>query len=76
MIGYGSRSMTQPLRRVLVRPPQPADAARWREYGWRAEPDLAVAAAEHEALREILEDAGAEVTVAEGERGNPDAIYA
>jgi len=76
MIGYGSRSMTQPLRRVLVRPPQPADAARWREYGWRAEPDLAVAAAEHEALREILEDAGAEVIVAEGERGNPDAIYA
>ena len=31
--------MTAPLRRVLVRPPQPADAARWREYGWRAEPE-------------------------------------
>jgi dimethylargininase len=68
--------MTSPLRRVLVRPPQPADAARWREYGWRAEPDLAAAAAEHEALREILEEAGAEVILAEGERGNPDAIYA
>ena len=68
--------MTDQLRRVLVRPPQPADAARWREYGWRAEPDVAAAAAEHEALRELLESAGAEVIVAEGERGNPDAIYA
>jgi N-dimethylarginine dimethylaminohydrolase len=68
--------MTDPLRRVLVRPPQPADAERWREYGWRAEPDSAVAATEHEALRAILEEAGAEVIVAQGERGNPDAIYA
>ena len=68
--------MTSPLRRVLVRPPQPADAPRWREYGWRAEPNLAAAAAEHEALRELLADAGAEVVVADGERGNPDAIYA
>ena len=57
--------MTQPLRRVLVRPPQAADSVRWREYGWRAEPNLAAAAAEHEALREILEDAGAEVIVSE-----------
>ncbi len=76
MLGYGARSMTSPLRRVLVRPPQPADAGRWEEYGWRSEPDLAVAAAEHEALREILEGAGAEVIVAQGEPGNPDAIYA
>ena len=68
--------MTAPLRRVLVRPPQPADAARWREYGWRAEPNAAAAAGEHEALREILASAGAEVIVAEGEPGNPDAIYA
>jgi dimethylargininase len=76
MSTYGARSMTAPLRRVLVRPPQPADGARWREYGWRAEPDPGVAAAEHEMLREILAGAGAEVIVAEGERGNPDAIYA
>jgi N-dimethylarginine dimethylaminohydrolase len=73
---YGARSMTAPLRRVLVRPPQPADGARWREYGWRAEPDAGAAAAEHEALRDILAGAGAEVIVAEGESGNPDAIYA
>ena len=75
-MSYGCQSMTQALRRVLVRPPQPADARRWREYGWRAEPDPAAAAAEHEALRALLADAGAEVVVARGEEGNPDAIYA
>jgi dimethylargininase len=74
--GYGARSMTATLRRVLVRPPHPDDASRWREYGWRREPDPAAAAAEHEALRELLEHAGAEVVVADGEPANPDAIYA
>jgi N-dimethylarginine dimethylaminohydrolase len=73
--GYDARSMTGELRRVLVRPPQPEDAAHWREYGWRSEPDAARAAAEHEALRALLEEAGAEVVVADGEPGNPDAIY-
>jgi len=73
---YGSRSMTAPLRRVLVRPPQPEDGARWRDYGWRAEPDHAAAAAEHQAFCLLLEEAGAEVVVAAGEQGNPDAIYA
>ena len=76
MTSYDARSMTATLRRVLVRPPQPADAVRWREYGWRDEPDAVAAAAEHAALREILERAGAEVILAEGEPGNPDAIYA
>ena len=75
MKSYGARSMTAPLRRVLVRPPHAGDAARWREYGWRAQPDHARAAAEHEALCTILEEAGAEVVVAEGQRGNPDAMY-
>jgi dimethylargininase len=73
---FDARSMTAPLRRVLVRPPHPSDGARWREYGWRAEPDAGAAAAEHEALREILAGAGAEVIAVEGEHGNPDAIYA
>jgi N-dimethylarginine dimethylaminohydrolase len=73
---FGCQSMTAPLRRVLVRPPRRADAARWREYGWRAEPDPAAAAAEHAALCGILEQAGAEVVLAAGEEGNPDAIYA
>jgi len=74
-VSYGARSMTAALRRVLVRPPQPADAARWREYGWRAAPDPAAAAREHEALCALLEEAGAEVVLAAGETGNPDAIY-
>jgi dimethylargininase len=76
MSEYGACSMTARLRRVLVRPPQQADAERWREYGWRAEPDAVAATAEHEALQEILERAGAEVILANSERGNPDAIYA
>ena len=67
--------MTGRLERVLVRPPLAEDAARWREYGWRAEPDHAAAAAEHDALRAILEDAGAEVVVSSHDPGNPDAMY-
>ncbi len=67
--------MTGKLERVLVRPPLAEDAARWQEYGWRAAPDLAAAAAEHEALCGILEAAGAEVVISRHDRGNPDAIY-
>ena len=67
--------MTLPLRRVLLRAPQQADAAAWREYGWRAAPDYAKAAAEHEALCALLEGVGAEVVLSESEPGNPDAIY-
>jgi N-dimethylarginine dimethylaminohydrolase len=67
--------MTGALARVLVRPPLAEDSARWREYGWRAAPDVAAAAAEHEALCGLLEAAGAEVVVSHHDRGNPDAIY-
>jgi dimethylargininase len=71
---YGCQSMIGSLRRVLVR--QPGPAARWREYGWRAEPDVAGLAGEHEAFCALLEQAGAEVVVAEpAPDGNPDAIY-
>jgi len=72
---YGSQSMTGRLERVLVRPPLPEDGARWREYGWRAAPDPAAAAAEHESLRAILEAAGSEVVVSSHDPGNPDAMY-
>jgi N-dimethylarginine dimethylaminohydrolase len=75
MPGFGSASMTGTLARVLVRPPLAEDAARWREYGWRAAPDVAAAAAEHEALCGVLEAAGAEVVVSRHDPGNPDAIY-
>ena len=67
--------MSGELRRVLVRPPLPEDAAAWAVYGWRAAPDPAAARAEHEAFCAHLEDAGAEVVVSEHDRGNPDAIY-
>ena len=67
--------MTATLKRVLVRPPLPEDAAAWQEYGWRAEPDPVAAEAEHEALCLLLEDAGAEVVVTLHDPGNPDAIY-
>ena len=75
MAAYGSASMTKALRRVLVRPPLPEDVARWREYGWRAAPDIAVAETEHEALCAMLESVGAEVVVSRHDPGNPDAIY-
>ena len=67
--------MTGTLERVLVRPPLAEDGARWREYGWRAAPDHAAAAAEHEVLAGLLEDAGAEVVISRHDPGNPDAIY-
>ncbi|MCP9487874.1 MAG: arginine deiminase family protein [Gaiellaceae bacterium MAG52_C11] len=76
MSEYGSQSMTGALKRVLVRPPLPEDAAAWREYGWRSEPDPVAAASEHEAFCLLLEEAGAEVIVARHDAGNPDAIYA
>jgi N-dimethylarginine dimethylaminohydrolase len=73
--GFGSASMTGTLERVLVRPPLPEDAGRWREYGWRAAPDPAAAAAEHEIFCGLLEAAGAEVVLTRHDPGNPDAIY-
>jgi len=68
--------MTGPLERVYVRPPRTEDLRAWHEYGWRAEPDPVRAAVEHEAFREELARAGAEVV--EGRtpvEGDPDAIY-
>lgn len=68
-------NMTGRLERVLVRPPG-TDFSRWREYGWRSEPDAARIAEEHEGLRAALADACAEVVVAEAAAdGNLDAIY-
>jgi dimethylargininase len=67
--------MTGRLERVLVRPPLAEDVEHWRDLGWRAAPDHAAAAAEHEHLRGILEAAGVEVVVSHHDAGNPDAIY-
>ena len=74
---YGCQSQTATLRRVLVRAPRAEDNARWREFGWRAEPDPAGLAAEHEAFAAQLADFGAEVVYAEEPLpGALDAIYA
>jgi N-dimethylarginine dimethylaminohydrolase len=75
MSGFGSASMWGELHRVLVRRPLAEDAARWRQHGWRAAPDVAAAQSEHEAFCLLLEESGAEVIVSEHDPGNPDAIY-
>jgi dimethylargininase len=73
---YGYTSMTAPLRRVLVRAPRADDLRFWREYGWRAQPDAAALAREHERLCQLLAEAGAEVVLAEAPvEDDPDAIY-
>jgi N-dimethylarginine dimethylaminohydrolase len=64
--------MFEPLRRVLVRQP-PADISDWRRFGWRSQPDAARLGNEHEQLCLALEEAGAEVIVAEAT--TLDAIY-
>jgi len=59
---YGSQSMVEPLRRVLVRRPDQAfaveDPAKWH---YTARPNLGIARQEHDALVAILRQAGAEV---------------
>lgn len=73
---FGGQTLVAPLRRVLVRAPDPNALARWREFGWLAEPDPAIAAEQHEALCELLRGAGAEVVYAGSDVGeDPDAVY-
>jgi len=73
---FGGQSMTTTLRRVLVRPPAAVGFRAWREYGWRAEPDVPKLAAEHEAFCEALGQGGAEVVAAgSAVLDDPDAIY-
>ena len=75
-MAYGGQTMTRPLRRVLVRPPRASGFANWQSYGWRAEPDTAKLAAEHEAFCAALAQGGAEVVLAETPvPDDPDAIY-
>ena len=61
--------------RIVVRPPAPEDVASWERLGWHAAPDFAWLAREHEAFRELLAGAGAEVVEARGEPGNLDSLY-
>ena len=74
---FGSQSMFAPLRKVLVRRPDAAfaaaDPARWH---YSAQPDLAIAQQEHDALAALLRRAGAEVFYHdEPQPDRADAIY-
>ncbi|HEX6901038.1 MAG TPA: arginine deiminase family protein [Thermoanaerobaculia bacterium] len=59
---FGAQTMVEPLRRVMVKRPEEAfataDPERWH---YTSRPDLDEARREHDALVEILADAGAEV---------------
>lgn len=74
---YGSQSMVDPLRRVLVKRPDAAfavaDPERWHYTG---RPDLDAAQREHDALVEILKGFGAEVfDHPEPQPERADALY-
>ena len=74
---YGSQTMVEPLRRVLVKRPEAAfaeaDPALWHYAG---RPDLDAARREHDALVAVLAGAGAEVIDhPEPQPGRADAIY-
>ena len=72
---FGGANMVGRLRRVLVRRPDERAAARWRDFHWRAAPDLQALLTEHEAFCELLAMRGAEVLVGETMPGALDAIY-
>ena len=66
-ISFNGHSMVGPLQRVAVCSPrsagwsQPERAARWRDLGFHHAPDFAHAQAQHDALCQELDAAGAEV---------------
>ena len=74
---FGGQTVVGPLRRVLVYPPvHPRNTISWEELSYLGPMDHDTAAAEHEAFREVLRAAGAEVIT--GEIDNPqlqDAIF-
>jgi dimethylargininase len=74
---YGSQSMVDPLRRVLVKRPEACfaveDVAAWH---YQARPDLQSALKEHDAFTDTLRAAGAEVLYHdEPQAGCADAIF-
>jgi N-dimethylarginine dimethylaminohydrolase len=77
MKSYGSQSMAGPLRKVLVKRPGAAfggaDPTQWH---YTAQPNLEVAQQEHDALVELLRQAGAEVFYHdEPQPARADAVY-
>jgi dimethylargininase len=59
---YGCQSMTEPIRRVLLRMPgDEFTIEKWREWGFEGEPDKDVATEQHTAFADILEREGIEI---------------
>jgi N-dimethylarginine dimethylaminohydrolase len=70
---FGVRSMTTPLRRVLVS--SPALEGDFLAAGWR-EPDPVLLQRQHEDFCELLDTLGCEVVVAPVPEGLVDAVFA
>jgi dimethylargininase len=75
MSEYGCQTMTTKLRSVLLRKPDEASCARWRDFGWRSEPSFEGLVRELDSLAELLVSRGAEVIFGEPVPGDLDAIY-
>jgi N-dimethylarginine dimethylaminohydrolase len=69
---FGVRSMSAPLRRVLLR--RPALSGDFAGAAWRP-PDSGLLARQHEAFGQLLTDLGCEVEVAPAGGGLVDATY-
>ena len=69
---YGVRSMSAPLRRVLLR--RPAVTGDFAGADWRP-PDAGLLARQHEAFGQLLTDLGCEVEVVPAVDGLVDATY-
>ena len=74
---YGSQSMVDPLRRVLVKRPDAAFAVDDpRPWHYTDRPDLGIARAEHDAFVALLREAGAEIVYHEvPQPKRADAIF-
>jgi N-dimethylarginine dimethylaminohydrolase len=70
---FGVRSMSAPLRRVLV--VRPTTTGDFAAAGWR-QPDADALLREHDAFVALLDSLGVEVTVADAPAGMVDACFA
>ena len=76
-VPYGCQSMVEPLRRVLVKRPDPAYAVENHQIRhYTAKPDLAEDRREHDAFAALLDAEGIEVNhYDEPQPGRADAIF-
>jgi N-dimethylarginine dimethylaminohydrolase len=74
---WGARSMTAPLREVLVHRPDPAFGAAFDDpaHGFHHAVDLAVAQTEHDAFTDLLAGLGVRVQRLVARTTDPDLIY-